>query len=68
LFWEFVIQQKPVLGICRGAQLINVAMGGSLYQDISAQVDGAARHVDSDAYDEHHHEIALVPGTRLAGL
>jgi putative glutamine amidotransferase len=67
-FWEFVIQQKPVLGICRGAQLINVAMGGSLYQDIGTQVGGSARHVDVDAYDEHHHEIAFVPGTGLAQL
>lgn len=68
LFWEFVIQQKPVLGICRGAQLINVAMGGSLYQDIGTQVEAAMRHVDVDAYDEHHHEITIVPGSRLAGL
>jgi putative glutamine amidotransferase len=68
LFWEFVIQQKPVLGICRGAQLINVAMGGSLYQDIGTQVETAMRHVDLDAYDEHHHEIGIVPGTRLAAL
>jgi putative glutamine amidotransferase len=68
LFWEFVIQQKPVLGICRGAQLINVAMGGTLYQDIGTQVEEAMRHVDLDAYDEHHHEVAIVPGTRLAQL
>jgi putative glutamine amidotransferase len=67
-FWEFVIQQKPVQCICRGAQLISVAMGGSLYQDIGTQVDGPARHVDVDAYDEHHHEIAFVPGTGLARL
>jgi putative glutamine amidotransferase len=68
LFWEFVIQQKPVLGICRGAQLINVALGGSLYQDIGTQVESAMRHVDLDAYDEHHHEVAIVPGSRLAQL
>jgi len=66
--WEFIIQQKPVLGICRGAQLINVAMGGSLYQDIGTQVEDAQRHVDLDAYDEHHHEVAIVPGTQLAQL
>jgi putative glutamine amidotransferase len=68
LFWEFVIQQKPVLGICRGAQLINVAMGGSLHQDIATQVPGALAHVDTDAYDEHHHDVAFVPGAHLAQI
>jgi putative glutamine amidotransferase len=67
-FWEFVIQQKPVLGICRGAQLINVAMGGSLYQDIATQVETSLAHVDVDAYDEHHHDVTFVPGSRLAQL
>ena len=37
LFREFVRQGKPVLGICRGCQLINVAFGGTLYQDIQTQ-------------------------------
>ncbi|MGH8691058.1 MAG: gamma-glutamyl-gamma-aminobutyrate hydrolase family protein, partial [Burkholderiales bacterium] len=68
LFWECVIQGKPVLGICRGAQLINVALGGSLYQDIGSQIEGAARHVDHDAYDENEHEIEIVPGSGLARL
>ena len=43
LLWECVIQQKPVLGVCRGAQLINVAFGGTLWQDIRTQVSGRAR-------------------------
>ncbi|MGH8706252.1 MAG: gamma-glutamyl-gamma-aminobutyrate hydrolase family protein, partial [Burkholderiales bacterium] len=68
LFWECVIQGKPVLGICRGAQLINVALGGSLYQDIGSQIEGAARHVDQDAYDQNEHEIEIVPGSGLARL
>jgi putative glutamine amidotransferase len=68
LFWETVIQRKPVLGVCRGAQLINVALGGTLYQDIATQVPGALRHVDKVVYDEHHHEIAIEPGSALAAL
>ena len=36
--------EKPVLGICRGAQVLNVAMGGTLYQDLRSQVPGCIRH------------------------
>lgn len=68
LFWECLIQGKPVLGICRGAQLINVALGGSLYQDLASQVPGALRHVDPEAYDRNVHEIEIVPGSGLARL
>src|SRR4030095_14969116 len=38
LFHEFVSQGKPVFGICRGHQLINVALGGTLYQDVATQL------------------------------
>jgi putative glutamine amidotransferase len=68
LFWECVIQGKPVLGICRGAQLINVAMGGSLYQDIALQHPGAGAHRDEDLYDSHHHTLTILPGSGLAQL
>jgi putative glutamine amidotransferase len=68
LLWECVIQQKPVLGVCRGAQLINVAFGGTLWQDIRTQVPDALGHVDHQAYDGHAHEIELVPGSGLGRL
>jgi gamma-glutamyl-gamma-aminobutyrate hydrolase PuuD len=68
LFWEFVFQKKPVLGICRGAQLINVAMGGTLYQDIAAMRPGAEHHVDNDLYDELRHPIVFESGAHLAQL
>ncbi|MGP1677665.1 MAG: gamma-glutamyl-gamma-aminobutyrate hydrolase family protein [Burkholderiales bacterium] len=68
LLWEFVIQQKPVLGICRGAQLINVAFGGTLVQDIPTLAGGAIRHYDRDVYDELSHEISIEPGSKLARL
>lgn len=41
LLHEFIEAGKPVLGICRGLQLINIALGGTLYQDISSQMQGA---------------------------
>ncbi|MEO8410472.1 MAG: type 1 glutamine amidotransferase [Propionivibrio sp.] len=68
LLWEFVFQGKPVLGICRGAQLINVACGGSLYQDIAEQVPDAAQHRDDVLYDGFHHGIEIVEDSGLARL
>ncbi len=68
LLWEFIIQKKPVLGICRGAQLINVAMGGTLWQDIPSQYPNAIEHVDHDLYDELHHPLVFEPGSYLATL
>ena len=68
LLHEFVAAGKPVLGICRGLQLINVAFGGTLYQDIAEQRGGALNHVHADAYDQHFHEISFVAGSALARL
>ncbi|MGM0557522.1 MAG: gamma-glutamyl-gamma-aminobutyrate hydrolase family protein [Myxococcota bacterium] len=56
----------PVLGICRGQQLLNVALGGTLYQDIESQVDDALSHYDGDKYDNNHHQIEVRPDSRLA--
>ena len=52
LIEAFMAAGKPVLGICRGCQLINVAFGGTLYQDIGHQNPDARRHVDREAYDQ----------------
>jgi putative glutamine amidotransferase len=68
LIHEFVAQRKPVLGICRGAQLLNVAFGGTLYQDIPTLCPGAIPHVDADLYDTLHHEIRFEPDSRLGSL
>src|SRR5256885_11637967 len=42
-----VAEGKPILGICRGVQVINVALGGSLYQDIPAQLESELVHDSS---------------------
>ena len=68
LLQEFASRGKPVLGICRGLQLINVAFGGTLYQDISSQHRNPGSHVDLEAYDAHTHLISIVAGSRLAAL
>ncbi|MDP3176499.1 MAG: gamma-glutamyl-gamma-aminobutyrate hydrolase family protein [Spirochaetaceae bacterium] len=53
----------PVLGICRGHQVANVALGGSLYQDIYEQVPLVAGHnPDVEACDEPYHAIEFAPG------
>ena len=44
LFKEAARRKLPVFGICRGCQIINVALGGSLIQDIPAQIPGAISH------------------------
>ena len=67
LFHEFVSQGKPVFGICRGHQLINVALGGSLYQDVATQCGaGSGHHRDETKYDQAFHEMRILPGTWLS--
>jgi gamma-glutamyl-gamma-aminobutyrate hydrolase PuuD len=67
LLHEFIEAGKPVLGICRGCQLINVAFGGSLYQDIASDVPAAIAHVN-DLYDNNFHELQFPPGSSLTTL
>jgi len=68
LLREFMRQRKPVIGICRGHQLLNVALGGTLYQDIATQLPKCHAHVDNDLYDELYHDVTLVPGSDLDKL
>lgn len=67
LLHEFIEAGKPVLGVCRGCQLINVAFGGTLYQDIATDVPDAMPHVN-DLYDSHRHAISFPPGSSLGAL
>lgn len=61
---------KPIFGVCRGLQLINVAFGGTLYQDIETQHGHpqTLRHRDAVTYDQNFHDIEIVPDSRLAQL
>jgi putative glutamine amidotransferase len=58
-------RDMPLLGICGGAQAINVALGGSLYQDIDAQRPGRIEHQRSNVKDSGGHEVAIHEGTKL---
>ena len=57
---------KPLLGVCRGAQVLNVALGGSLYQDIATQHESQPLHRDWEMYDRHGHDVVVEAGSRLA--
>ena len=67
LLHEFVESGKPVLGVCRGCQLINVAFGGTLYGDIATDVPTAGIHVN-EQYDQHRHSIRFPDGSTLANM
>ncbi|OAJ57560.1 peptidase C26 [Paraburkholderia ginsengiterrae] len=67
LLHEFIESGKPVLGVCRGCQLINVAFGGTLYQDIATDVPTAGTHVNEN-YDQHRHGIHFPDGSTLANM
>ena len=59
---------KPVFGICRGLQVINVYFKGSLYQDISTQIGSSDKHRCPDAYDKLHHSVDVVGGSLISRL
>lgn len=59
---------KPLLGICRGIQFLNAALGGTLYQDIPAQVRTGTEHHQMPPYDIPVHEVCVKEGTALHEL
>ena len=63
LLMAAVAAKKPVLGICRGLQVINVAYGGTLYQDIPSQVPNSIMHLQPSGREEETHSVAITPGS-----
>jgi len=63
-----VARDLPIFAICRGLQVLNVALGGTLYQDLPTQVDTEWAHRQGPHSSEKTHRTCVVPGSRLAGI
>jgi putative glutamine amidotransferase len=57
----------PLIGICRGEQIINVALGGSLIIDIPTDWDTVVKHADKN-WNLQWHNVSIVPGTKMASI
>ena len=61
-------QKKPILGICRGIQMINIALGGNLYQDIPSQYQTEIPHSQTTGLHAYSHSVRIVKDTPLYSL
>ena len=68
IYERAVLEDKPVLGICRGIQLINVAEGGTLYQDLPSEYQTGVEHHMCAPYDRAVHEIDIKSDSPLYDL
>lgn len=66
LLKQVLEENKPVLGVCRGFQFLNAALGGNLYQDLPAEHPSDLIHHMEPPYDVPSHEVAIPDGTPLA--
>lgn len=67
-FEKIMKTEKPIMGICRGSQLINVALGGTLYQDIPSEIKTDLTHKQEHPHSEPAHEANVVSGSLLHSL
>jgi putative glutamine amidotransferase len=61
-------KDMPILSICRGIQVLAIAAGGTLYQDINSQVKGTMKHAQEAPRWYATHSISVKPGTKLAAI
>ena len=65
LFRAVLKAKKPVLAVCHGTQLVNVALGGSLYQDIALQIPRSIKHGPAKRGEKVYHSVKVFEGTQL---
>jgi putative glutamine amidotransferase len=65
---EALRRRLPVLAICRGCQLLNVGMGGTLYQDIPSQLGGDLLHEQAAPWNHRWHAARVEPGSGLHAI
>ncbi len=58
-------KRTPLLAICRGIQVLNVALGGSLHQDVATDPGTEIQHSQKEARDQTTHKVTVAPGSRL---
>lgn len=65
---EAVARRMPLLAICRGHQLLNVALGGTLYEDVLQWMPGAIKHDFFGLFPRNHqaHDVIIEPGSQLS--
>ncbi len=68
LFRAAAKAQKPILAICHGAQLVNVALGGKLYQNIAQQIRHPIQHAPARKGEKIFHDIDILEGTLLSSI
>ena len=68
VFEEVVHTNKPILAICRGIQFVNVALGGTLYQDIPTELETTMLHRQTEPKDTPSHEVNVLENTPLHEL
>ena len=65
IFKKFLKTSKPILGICGGEQLMNVATGGDLIQDIKASIETDVEHEQTNPRNEVSHEVTIKSNSKL---
>ena len=65
IFKKFLQGSKPILGICGGEQLMNVATGGDLIQDIKASIENSIEHEQTNPRNEVSHEVNIKNNSKL---